>query len=207
MKKRQEAMKKSRRGSIFFPSSMLSLAARAVRELVAKMPPFPVPPTVRQCAARGLLPSGFPPDHKSMTPAHTRVLIERYPGLYRRADDKPVSSCEPFAREGFACGNGWFTIIDRLSAKLVADPNLVVSQLKEKMGLLTVYFDISEPASSKIEAMTDAALRKARRESKLTCEVCGARGAYKERERWFSVLCPTCVRSESQEKTPKAAQG
>lgn len=154
--------------------------------------PLPVPPTVRECAAQGLSPYGFPPRRTSMSPAHTRELIERYPGLYRHADDKPVSSCEPFAREGFACGDGWFAIIDRLSSRLVADPNLVVSQLKEKMGLLRVYFDTGELANPATEAATDAAYDEAREESRCTCEVCGSPGAYKKRGHRVGVLCEPC---------------
>jgi uncharacterized protein with HEPN domain len=191
MKKRREAMKKSRRGLIFFSSAMLSPTARAVRELVAKMPPLPVPPRVRECAAHGLLPSGLPAERKSMSPAHTLELVDRYPGLYRHADDKPVS-CGPFASEGFAVGDGWRSIIDRLSSKLAADPNLVVGQLKQKQGLLRVYFDVGEPASRKIEAMTDAALREACEKSRHTCEVCGVRGVYKERGERIGVLCEPC---------------
>ena len=197
MKKRREgsatqAMKKSRRGLIFFSSAMLSPAARAVRELVAKMPPLPVPPTVRECADQGLLPYGLSPIRTAMSPRHMLELVERYPGLYRHADDKPVSSCEPFASEGFAVGDGWFRIIDRLSAKLAVDPNLVVSQLKQKNGLLRVYFDLGELASRKIEAMTDAALREACEESRRICEVCGVRGVYRERGERIGVLCEPC---------------
>jgi len=192
MKKRREAMKKSRRGPIFFSSSMLSPTARAVRELVAKMPPLPVPPTVRECAAQGLLPYGLPPSRTAMSPRHTLELVERYPGVYRHADEKPVSSCEPLGTEGFAVGNGWFRIIDRLSAKLAEDPNLVVSQLKQKNGLLRVYFDVGEPASRKIEAMTDAALREACEKSRSICEVCGVRGVYEERGERIGVLCEPC---------------
>jgi uncharacterized protein with HEPN domain len=183
--------KKSRRELIVFPSSMLSPKARAVREYMRKHP-LPVPPTVRQCAVQGLSSYGFPPSRTSMSPAHTRELVERYPELYRHADDKPVSSCEPFAREGFACGDGWFTIIDRLSAKLTGDPNLVVSQLKEKIGLLKVYFNATELASTEIEAATDVALHRACRDSKRTCEICGAPGAYKKRGRHVGVLCKPC---------------
>lgn len=189
MKRRREAMKKSRRGLIVFSSLMLSPAARAVRELVAKMPPLPIPPTVKECAAQGLLPCGFTPSRTAMSPAHTLKLLSRYPYLYSHADDKPVSSSEPFASEGFACGDGWFTIIDRLSAKLAADPNLVVGQLKQKQGLLRIYFDVGEPASPKIEAMTDAALRKACGESRRICEVCGVQGSYKTLGPRVGVLC------------------
>ena len=189
-------MKKSRRGNIDF-SSMLSPQARAVRELVAKglrpeIPPLPVPPTARECVVQGLLPSALPSERKAMSPAHMRELIERYPALYRHANDAPVPSSAPFAREGFACGDGWFTIIDRLSSRLVADPNLGVGQLKQKMGLLKVHFDTTELASQEIEAATDAAYDEAREESRRTCESCGSPGTYKNRGHRASVLCEPC---------------
>ena len=180
-------MKKRRNTFVLGPAP----GFEAAREYVEKHP-LPVPPTVRQCAAQGLSSYGLPPSRLSMSPAHTRELLERYPGLYRHADDKPVPSCEPFAREGFACGDGWFAIVDRLSANLVADPNLVVSQLKEKMGLLTVYFNASELASPEIEAATDAALHDAREESRGTCEVCGELGTHKKRGHHVSVICVPC---------------
>lgn len=184
-------MKKSRRGNIDF-SAVLSAEARAARERVAKMPPLPVPPTARDCFVRGLLAYGLPPDRRTMSPAHQLDLVQRYPGLYHHAVDEPVGSCEPFAREGFACGDGWFGIIDRLSAKLAADPNLRVEQLKEKMGLLTVYFAQSAPASPDVEASTDAALVDAREESRRTCEVCGEPGVHRARGHHVGSLCVPC---------------
>ena len=112
-----------------------------------------------------------------------------------------MSSCAPFAREGFACGDGWFGIIDRLSAKLAADPNLVVSQLKEKMGLLTVYFEPGEPASPKTETSTDRGLQEARAESGRTCEICGEPGEIAARLRgWVSVRCVPCERLDDMEE-------
>ena len=89
----------------------------------------PTAPTVREWLAQGLLPHGFKPDRKTMSPTHMRELVERYPNLYRLANEKPVSPCEQFTRYAFTCGDGWFSIIDRLSAKLAADPNLVVVQV------------------------------------------------------------------------------
>jgi uncharacterized protein with HEPN domain len=155
--------------------------------------PLPVPPTARECVTQGLLPYGLSPERRSMTPAHMRTLIERHPVLFRHADDKPVPTSEPFAREGFACGDGWFSIIERLSLKLAEDPNLVVSQLKEKMGRLVVYFDAGEPASPELEASTDAALDEATEESKRTCEICGEPGKVVVSEsNWISVKCGPC---------------
>ncbi len=76
-----------------------------------------------------------------MTVAHARHLLETYPGLYRHAYSPAVDDSPRFARDGFACGDGWFSILDKLSAKLVADPNLVVVQCKEKIGILAMYFE------------------------------------------------------------------
>ena len=189
-------MKKSRRGNIDF-SSMLSPKARAVRELVAKMPPLPIPPTVRECAAQGLSSYGFPLSRRSMTPAHTRELIARYPGLYRHADDKPVPSSVNFARGGFECGNGWYSIIDRLSSKLIADPNLVVVQAKEKMGVLKIYVDSVEGSPEPditLATRLYAERMAAREESSCTCEVCGEPGKHEARLRgWWSVRCEPCA--------------
>ena len=162
-----------------------------VREYMIKHP-LPVPPTVRECAVQGISPYGLRPSRTSMSPSHTRELVERYPGLYRHADDKPVSSCDPFAREGFACGDGWFGIVDQLSSKLIADPNLVVGQLKEKMGLLTIYFDPTPLAIPEVEAATDAAYDEAREESRRICELCGDPGMYKARGKRISSLCVPC---------------
>jgi uncharacterized protein with HEPN domain len=127
-----------------------------------------------------------------MTPEHTRALIERHPGLYCHADDKPVPTSEPFAREGFACGDGWFSIIERLSLKLADDSNLVVSQLKEKFGRMVVYFDDSELPSPEVEVATDAALDEATEESKRTCEICGDAGTLEKRGDHVAVRCKPC---------------
>ena len=154
--------------------------------------PLPVPPTARECVTQGLLPYGLQPERRSMTPIHMLALFDRHPGLFRHADDKPMPTSEPFTREGFACGDGWFSIIERLSLKLAEDSNLVVSQLKEKMGRLVVYFDAGEPASPELEAATDAALDAATEESKRTCEICGDAGTLEKRGDNVAVRCEPC---------------
>jgi len=84
---------------------------------------------LRECLARGLFAQDLPHGHREMTVAHSKQLIERYPPLPTgRRLARPSSP--PFAREGFACGDGWFEIVDRLSTKLSVDPNLVVGQLR-----------------------------------------------------------------------------
>jgi hypothetical protein len=162
---------------------------------------IPTPPTLRECLGRGFFSSGISPHgHREMTVAHSMQLIERYPSLYRLACASPVPSSPPFAREGFACGDGWFEIVDRLSAKLSADPNLVVSQLKEKLGLLRVYFELSPLPPDEIEESTDAALAEAVAESRITCERCGKPGEHAQREGHWSVKCEACAAEEARRK-------
>ena len=135
-----------------------------------------------------------------MSVEHSTQLIERYPSLYRLADASPVPSSPPFAREGFACGDGWFAVIDKLSAKLSADPNLVVSQLKEKFGLLRVTFELSPLPSDEVEAATDSALAEAVEESRITCEWCGKPGEHAQREGRWSVRCGACVAGDARRR-------
>ena len=164
---------------------------------------IPTPPTLRECLARGLFGSGNSPngDSSEMSVEHSKQLIERHPGLYRLADASPVPSSPPFAREGFACGDGWFWLVDRLSAKLSADPNLVVGQLKEKLGLLRVYFEPSPLPPDEIEEATDAALAEAVADSRVTCERCGKPGKHAQREGYWSVECDACAAEEARRKS------
>jgi uncharacterized protein with HEPN domain len=163
---------------------------------------IPTPPTLRECLARGLFGSGISPHgHREMRVAHSKQLIERYPSLYRLADASLISSSPPFAREGFACGDGWFVVIDKLSARLSADPNLVVSQIKEKFGLLRIYFELSPLPSDEIEEATDVALAEAVAESRVTCEWCGQPGKHAQREGHWSVKCDACAAEEARRKS------
>jgi uncharacterized protein with HEPN domain len=165
---------------------------------------IPTPPTLRECLARGLFGSGISPrGHREMTVEHSQQLIERYPSLYRLADAPPIPSSSPFAREGFAAGDGWFAVIDKLSAKLSADPNLVVSQLKQKFGLLRISFEMSPLPSAEIEQITDDALAEAVEESRITCEWCGKPGEHAQREGRWSVKCAACVVKEARRRLRK----
>ena len=135
-----------------------------------------------------------------MSVEHSKQLIERHPSLYRLVDAPPVPSSPPFAREGFACADAWFAIIDKLSAKLSADPNLVVGQLKEKFGLLRITFEPSPLPSDEVEEATDAALAEAVEESRITCEWCGKPGRHAQREGRLSVMCGACAAGDARRR-------
>ena len=50
-----------------------------------------------------------------MSPEKTEYLIKKYPNLYSGYQEPPNQNLMCF---GFECGDGWFNIIDDLSAKL-----------------------------------------------------------------------------------------
>jgi uncharacterized protein with HEPN domain/predicted RNase H-like HicB family nuclease len=129
-----------------------------------------------------------------MSPAHVLELIERYPSLYREARTTPTSKACRFAIDGFCVGDGWHGLLDRLSRKLSADPNLHIWQVKEKYGSLRVYF--CDPIRSDLEA----ALDKATRESMRTCEICGKPGRLTRRRGWVSVRCKACLKADDAEE-------
>jgi uncharacterized protein with HEPN domain len=130
-----------------------------------------------------------------MTAVHVLSLLERFPVLYRDAWSTPSNAASPFARDGFDVSDGWHGIIERLSAKLAADPSLHIDQLKEKWGRLTVYFEREEgvPRDLSLDAEMEAALDEAEGESERTCMVCGEPGAREKRGLWVTVLCEPCV--------------
>ena len=131
-----------------------------------------------------------------MTAAHVLALLERYPVLYREAWVTPSNAASPFARDGFDVSDGWYAIVERMSARLAVDPNLHIDQLKEKWGRLTVYFTSSEdataPAGMPGEEL-DRAIDEAEEESERTCMICGEPGTNKKRGLWVTVLCEPCV--------------
>ena len=141
-----------------------------------------------------------------MSPAHVLELIERYPSLYREARIAPTRKACRFAVDGFCIGDGWHGIVDRLSAKLSADPSLCVWQIKEKYGSLRVHFrDRDAPSDPRLVKVTDAALDKATRESMRTCEICGKPGTLTRRRNWVSVRCKRCLKvDDAEEKNMKS---
>jgi uncharacterized protein with HEPN domain len=157
----------------------------------------PPRPTAHECFQKGLLVYGHLPGRKDMSPVHQLVLVERYPRLYRAADEQPIGMNVSFARQGFAVGDGWFHLIDRLSTKLATDPDLVAVQVKEKFGALRFYIS----GRSNLRPKLRAAIGKAAAASQRTCEVCGKRGKLAARRRgWLSVRCEPCNRLDIMEE-------
>ena len=121
-----------------------------------------------------------------MNAKNTAYLFGRYPVLYQGRKFPITQSLIPF---GIETGDGWFKIIDQLSADitLLDEKNgttTIAVQVKEKYGGLRFYVD------SGSDAVYDLIVA-AEEESLKTCEMCGEPGELRG-VGWVSTMCDAC---------------
>jgi hypothetical protein len=100
-----------------------------------------------------------------------KKLVERFPTLFRQVGKTPMESCMAF---GCDCGNGWYRVLYDLCLKIESlDPEKTFQfeQIKEKWGLLRVYYTTGAGCDSK--AIGDA-IDEAEVLSGKYCEACGS---------------------------------
>lgn len=112
-----------------------------------------------------------------MNEQNTQYLVETYAPLYEYC---PI----------FECNDGWFKIIDDLSAALhfiilKTDCSCRASQVKEKYGTLRYYMDTETDEMSEL-------IKKAEKLTQTTCEICGELGKLRGSV-WFSTYCDDCA--------------
>lgn len=112
-----------------------------------------------------------------MNEPNTDYLLKTYPDLYSQIYN-------------FACGDGWFKLIEELSAEIYNEVQrsgcpCVASGIKEKYGTLRFYMDAS---TDKVDRLID----KAEADSAKICELCGEPGSIRGSV-WFSTLCDDCA--------------
>lgn len=92
----------------------------------------------------------------------------------------------------YECGEGWYDLIEATLDKLyLIDKNLLLMQVKEKFGLLDIYYVTeyehdSLPAQQIYDIVNDARERSGR-----TCETCGLPGTLVVKNSWYKTLCET----------------
>jgi hypothetical protein len=115
-----------------------------------------------------------------MTTSLTAALREKYPRLIPE-------------RFGFECDDGWLGIIDDFLAvvdrELPASGTFRLRQVKEKLGGLRIYFDVSPDTPAEAHAAIDDAYDRASARSYKICEICGARGRFSNRQGFLTVVC------------------
>ena len=137
-----------------------------------------------------------------MSPELEKKLLEKYPELYDyKSEDGKSSDISVY---GFSHGDGWFNIIDCLSAT-IADimkshrsrnhltqqefeetVQVRVAQVKEKFGTLRFYY---EPSSEDLRSQLDALVKEAEALSAITCEQTGQPGRLMRRGYVYKTLC------------------
>jgi hypothetical protein len=107
-------------------------------------------------------------------------LVKKYPNLYKEHGGDPAKTCMAW---GIACGDGWYKLIDELSAKL--EPlGVVAAQVKEKFGGLRFYLETGSDEAWDL-------VSKAEEQSYKICERCGETGRPRGRG-WIKTLCDEC---------------
>jgi len=117
-----------------------------------------------------------------------KALPAKYPLIYRALGRTGRYPLHPFAHRGFECGDGWYAIIDELSAwletearllKIAGRPAPLVVQVKEKFGGLCFsvrqfprnrFFGDLRPRVTEAEMKQSASVKSAGKP-----QLCGAR--------------------------------
>jgi len=120
-------------------------------------------------------------------------LCAKYPKIFanRHGDMRTTAMCW-----GFACGDGWYWLIDRLCSNLQWDtdnnnrngkyPQVVASQVKEKFGGLSFYVESATPEQYAVISFAETL-------SNYTCEECGTTKNIGHTKGWIQTLCEDCA--------------
>ena len=138
-----------------------------------------------------------------MNAENTARLFSEYPLLYGGRDLPPDQNLMCF---GFEVGDGWYKLIDELSAKIEAynealddlDEVCMAVQVKEKYGTLRFYTSYGTEDIFKW-------IEEAEAKSEVTCELCGEPGVINETG-WLTVHCPKCRKLADAESMQRYAK-
>ena len=85
-------------------------------------------------------------------------------------------------KEYFPVGDGWRPLVEKLVDDIIAvDPEVEVSQVKEKFGTLRFYYEGGDEYINGLVSMAESM-------SEVTCEVCGNPGK-RRAGGWIKTLC------------------
>jgi hypothetical protein len=117
------------------------------------------------------------------------LLCKRYPQMMINRNLPMTETCMCW---GFACGDGWFNILDQLMGNIqhhldwknkngVVVAQVTLDQVKEKFGTLRFYYSGGDDEISGMVAMAESM-------SGVTCEECGSPGK-QVGGGWVTTLC------------------
>lgn len=125
-------------------------------------------------------------------------LVVEFPDIFRDYGGDMRTTCMHW---GFSHDDGWFSLVRAYCQKLEAVRRAtgiatVARQVKEKWGALVFYQDRYYPAEmpdvekKHWEGILDDLENQLSDESHSTCEVCGERGAARQKGHWHKTVCP-----------------
>lgn len=92
----------------------------------------------------------------------------------------------------YECGEGWYDLIeDTLDKIYLIDKYLLLLQVKEKLGLLEIYYSTGYETDSLPAQQIRDIVEDARERSGRTCEDCGLPGTLVTKNSWRRTLCET----------------
>ncbi|MGZ3767140.1 MAG: hypothetical protein ACXVA2_20925 [Mucilaginibacter sp.] len=100
-------------------------------------------------------------------------LCDKYPVLYKDIYRNKIILGDKYPNEGFYCGDGWYILLDTLSALIFErDPTAVISEInKDSYGNFQVY--VGKCDFAKNHDYIYALIGMANHLSKIICEKCG----------------------------------
>lgn len=125
-------------------------------------------------------------------------LIDKYPLIFRAAGNPRRYPHTPIAHRGIECGQGWYPIIEDLAVWLEGEASAlkaagkrlpVISQVKEKLGTLTVH--VNGFPVKRFFAELFPRLQAASTRSATVCELCGAPGTF-YKDGYMRTRCDQC---------------
>ena len=119
-------------------------------------------------------------------------LRQKYPKLYLDQNRAPPRWC------AFACGSGWYTLLDAVSELLTKHSDQVsADQVKEKFGTLRFYHSPVDRYTSGVEVAAGQL-------SSIICDECGALARTKSDKGWLFTRCVQHSKKHSRDisKTP-----
>lgn len=126
-----------------------------------------------------------------MSPDLEDALVRKYPQLFQDVNKPPTESLMGF---GCECGDGWYTLLDRLCSCIAnhvkqnwkhEEPYRFM-QIKEKFGGLRVYDCGHDDTIFGMIFMAEEM-------SYVTCELCGSPASLCTTGHWLRTLCPSCA--------------
>ena len=130
-----------------------------------------------------------------MSPELQNQLYEKYPKIFVEKDLPMTQTCMCW---GIEVGDGWYTLIDNLCGVLQYStdsnnhPQIVASQVKEKLGGLRFYTNDDDEYQRGIISFAETM-------AESTCENCGSPAKQRSNRGWISTLCANCLSGRTNE--------